>query len=181
MTTHSMNKQEALTSYFRQKLAESSIEIADPEKVLNKPIACGTRDDELFCPIACGSQDSTFDRKKIMDDFLRERFLLDSAYRSPDGAFAVLATPLKTDGIVLFAVCDDVVKTFDYLDTTQCYSLHYDQKVPIYIWTNGKGNVLRISRPNIEQNTAFIIMQSMGLTESISSCDGITLSEVPKW
>ena len=184
--THSdvSNKQEALTSYFKQKLAESSTEIADPEKVLNKPIACSSRVDmEEFVtrPVVCSSRDLPHDRKRIMDNFLRERFLLDSAYRSPDGTFAVLATGQKTDGIVLYAVFDGVVRTFDYLDTTQCFAIPDSQKVPIYVWPNGKGNVLRISHPNIEQHSAFIVMQSLGMTEAISSYDGFTLTEVPEW
>jgi hypothetical protein len=178
------NKQEALTSYFKQKIAESSTKIADPEKVLNKPIACSSRIDiEEFVtrPFVCSSCDLPHDRKKMMDNFLRERFLIDSAYRSPDGTFAVLATGQKTDGIVLYAVFDGFVKTFDYLDTTQCYAIPNSQRVPIYVWPNGKGNVLRISHPIIENCTAFIIMQSLGITEAISSYDGFTLTEVPEW
>lgn len=143
-----------------------------------------TRDaDDFFNkgPVVCSSLHSPDVRKKILDNFLRERFLLDAAYRAPDCTFAVLASGQKVDGIVLYAVVDGVVRTFDYLDTTQCNALPQTKRVPTFIWPNAKGNVLRISRPVIDQNKAYIIMQNIGMADIESSYDEFTLIESPEW
>ena len=143
-----------------------------------------TRDADYFFnkgPVVCSSRDTPCDRKKILDDFLRERFLLKSAYRSPDCTFAVLATGQKIDGIVLFAVVNGVVKTFDYLNTTQCNALPESKRVPTFIWPNGKGNVLRISHPVIDDNGVYIVMQNLGMADIVSSFDEFLLLETPEW
>lgn len=123
---------------------------------------------------------------------------LTTAFVSPGGEYAMLASGKRVDGIVLFAVISDVsdgstsstastgpiitpgsvqIQTFDSLDS--CEAEHNPPE--IFIWTNGEGKVMRASRPHFEGAKAHLVMKMLENDAETFHYVRFNFDLVPKW